>query len=94
MQRLILAICILILAMLGFWFWIVCVDPIDSNAAKLGYLVDLVEIIAFLSAGLYFIYKLVDGGGLVNLSIALEDHRRADDGKAENGVATACAIIA
>jgi hypothetical protein len=37
----------------------------------------VVEIIAFVAAAAFFIYKLVDGWGLVNLSIELTANRKA-----------------
>lgn len=37
---------------------------------------NIVEIIAFSAAGIYFIYKLIDGWGLINLSVELAAERR------------------
>ena len=39
----------------------------------------VVEIIAFFAAGCYFIYKLIDGWGLVNLSLELSAGRQKCD---------------
>jgi len=36
----------------------------------------IIEIIAFFAAGSYFIYKLIDGWGLLNLSMELEAERQ------------------
>ena len=40
---------------------------------------NLIEIIALFAAGSYFIYKLIDGWGLVNLSLELDANRQTGD---------------
>lgn len=47
---------------------------------------DIAQVIAFLSTGIYFLYKLLVGQLIVNISLAANCHRFSIEGKSEDAI--------